>query len=78
MQDGVNVRFKYGSELVGNRTTKSRLDEVCLTKAQYADDAVVYATLHDAFQGCSQRGAQGAFVPRIYHRFTNSYHRTLL
>ena len=49
-QAGVNVRFNYGRKLVGDRITKSQLDEVCLTESQHADDAAVYATSLDTFE----------------------------
>ena len=47
---GVNVRFKHGRKLVGDRTAMSRLKEVRLTESQFADDTAAYATTRSAFE----------------------------
>ena len=47
---GVNVRFKHGRKLVGDRTAKSRLNVVKITESQFADDTATYATSRDAFE----------------------------
>ena len=46
---GVNVRFKHGRKLVGDRTAKSRLNLMKITESQFADDMVTYAASRDAF-----------------------------
>ena len=47
---GVNVKFKYGRKLVGDRTAKSRLKVVRTTESQFADDAATYATSRKTFE----------------------------
>ena len=47
---GVNVMYKHGRKLVGDRTRKSRLSSVKVTESQFADDAAVYATNRTAFE----------------------------
>ena len=47
---GVNVRFKIGRKLVGDRTAKSRLSTVTATESQFADDAALYATTCPVFE----------------------------
>ena len=39
-----------GSYIVGDRTSKSRLDIVQMTESQHADDAAVYVTMGDVFE----------------------------
>ena len=55
---GVNVLYKHGRKLVGDRTAKSRLCEMMLTETQFADDAALYATSRNAFEsmaaGCEK------------------------
>jgi hypothetical protein len=46
----VSVRFKHGRMLVGDRTAKSRLDEVRVTESQFADDIAVYTTSRESFE----------------------------
>ena len=41
---GVNALYKHGRKLVGDRTAKSRLNEVKMKETQFADDAALYAT----------------------------------
>lgn len=46
---GVSVRYKHGRWLVGDRTVKSRLEQVhnksrLITETQFADDVAVFAT----------------------------------
>ena len=50
---GVNVLYKHGRKLVGDRTAKSRLKEVKVTETQFADDAALYATTHGAFESAA-------------------------
>ena len=38
---GVNVLYKHGRKLVGDRSVKSRLKEAKVTEAQFADDAAL-------------------------------------
>ena len=52
---GATVKFKDGRRLVGDRTAKSRLEEVRITELQFADDVTVFATTHSALEnGTSQ------------------------
>ena len=50
---GVNVLYKHGRKLVGDRTTKSRLSEVRVTESMFADDAALYATSRDSFESAT-------------------------
>lgn len=45
-QAGVMVRYMMGRKLVGDRTAKSRLEEVRITESQFADDVAVYFYLY--------------------------------
>ena len=45
-QAGVTVRYRVGRQLVGDRTVKSRLQEVRVTKSQFA----VYATTREVME----------------------------
>ena len=47
---GVTVRYKHGRRLVGDRTAKSRLQEVRVRESQFADDVAIYATSRAAFE----------------------------
>ena len=49
-QAGVTVRFKMGRKLVGDRTAKSRLQEVRVTELQFADDVALYATTREKME----------------------------
>lgn len=40
---GVEVLFKYGRKLVGDRTKKCRLVVVKVTESQFADDVALYS-----------------------------------
>ena len=46
----MNVKFKHGRKLVGDRTAKSRLSVAKLTESQFADDTATYATTRDTFE----------------------------
>ena len=41
---GVCIRYRIGRRLVGDRTTKSRLQPQWITESQFADDAALYTT----------------------------------
>ena len=47
---GVSVLHKYGRNLVGDCTAKSRLNEMRVTESQFADDMALYATSRDSFE----------------------------
>ena len=47
---GITVKHRHGRKLVGDRTAKSRLDEVRVFESQFADDVAVYATTREAFE----------------------------
>lgn len=51
---GVRVLYKLGRKLVGDRTTKSMLDEVKVTETQCADDAALYSTSRSSFESSSK------------------------
>ena len=45
---GFPVRFRIGRKLVGDRTTKSRLNTIQVTDSEFADDAALYTiSRHD-------------------------------
>ena len=46
----MTVRYKHGRKLFGDRTVKSHLSKVRITKSQFADDAAVYASTRAAFE----------------------------
>ena len=47
---GVTVRHRIGRKLVGDRTAKSRLQEIRMTESQFADDVAVYAATREALE----------------------------
>ena len=54
VSEGVNVLYRIGRKLVGDRTTKSRLQEVKVTETQFADDAALYSTSRDGFESSTK------------------------
>ena len=46
----VAVRYRIGRKLVGDRTAKSRLQEIRMTESQFADDVAVYAATREALE----------------------------
>ena len=44
------VKYKHGRKLVGDRTVKSRLNEIKVTESQFADDTALYSMSRDAFE----------------------------
>ena len=56
-QAGVTVKFRVGRKLVGDRTAKTRLQEVRVTESQFADDVALYATTREVMEQ-----AAGEFV----------------
>ena len=46
--------YKIGRKLVGDRTAKSRLQEVKVTETQFTDDAALYSTSQDGFESSSK------------------------
>ena len=49
-QAGVTVRYRIGKKIVGDRTAKSRLQEIRMTESQFADDVAVYAATREALE----------------------------
>ena len=49
-QAGVTVRYRIGRKLVGDRTAKSKLQEVRVTESQFADDVAIYAATREALE----------------------------
>ena len=47
---GVTVMYKLGRKLVGDRTAKSRLEDIQVTESQFADDVAVYATTREGLE----------------------------
>ena len=47
--EGVNMLYKIGRKLVGDRTAKSRLKEARVTETQFADDAALYSMSRSGF-----------------------------
>ena len=47
-QAGATVRYRIGRKLVGDRTEKSRLQEVRMTDSQFVDDVTVRASTREA------------------------------
>ena len=46
----VTVKYKLGRKLVGDRTAKSRLEDIQVTESQFADDVAVYATTREGLE----------------------------
>ena len=44
MEAGIDVLFRHGRKLVGDRTAKSRLNLVRVSESQFADDVALYAS----------------------------------
>ena len=51
---GVELHYRVGRKLVGDRTAKSRLQRDVVTESQFADDAAVYATTKPIFDRCTE------------------------
>ena len=51
------VRYKHGRKLVGDRTAKSRLSEIRVTKTQFTGDAAIYCWTRDTFEQASSEFA---------------------
>ena len=50
---GVNVLYKHGRKLVGDRTDKAKLNEVRITESQFADDVALYTGNRQAFESAA-------------------------
>lgn len=50
---GVDVLYRHGRKLVGDRMAKSRLNELRVTETQFADDAALYTTSRGAFESAA-------------------------
>ena len=69
---GVMVKYRHGRKLVGDRTAKSRLNEIKVTESQFADDTALYSTSRDAFECTTQK-----FIDTATHwGLTVSIHKT--
>ena len=51
---GVELRYKVGRKLVGDRTSKSCLQHLNVTESQFAGDAALYALSKASFDRCSE------------------------
>ena len=47
---GVDVLFRHGRKLVGDRTVKSRLNVMKITESQLADDVALYTKTRHALE----------------------------
>lgn len=47
---GIDVLFKHGRKLVGDRTAKSTLEVVRVSESQFADDVALYSSSRDEFE----------------------------
>ena len=56
----MTVRYKHGRKLASDRTAKSHLSEVRITKSQFADDAAVYASICAVFERATSGFVQAA------------------
>ena len=57
---GVEVLYKTGRRLVGDRTVKARLNVVRVTESQFADDVALYATSRGELESIAQKFVTGA------------------
>ena len=57
---GVDVRFRHGRKLVGDRTAKSRLSNVRIFESQFADDTAIYTIEREAFVSATEEFARTA------------------
>ena len=48
------MRYRHGRRLVGDRTSKSRLDQIRIIESQFADDVAMYATSREAFESATR------------------------
>ena len=53
-QAGVEVKYKHGWKLVGDRTTKSKLISTIFTESQLPDDAELYSNIRAAFENTTK------------------------
>ena len=58
---GVDVLFRHGRKLVGDRTAKSRLCVVRVTESEFADDVVaLYTSSRDCLESVAKKFVEGA------------------
>ena len=57
---GVDVLFRHGRKLVGDRTAKSRLSVMRVTDFQFADDVALYTTSRGCLETMARKFAEGA------------------
>ena len=76
---GVQVRFRIGRRLVGDRTAKSHLDSTSITESQFADDAALYTTsfphlavMSDEFVSCGSRWGLTVSIEKTKALIVNS------
>jgi len=50
-ETGITVRSKIGRKLVGDRTTKAKLEVAEITESKFADDAALYTVTKKAVEG---------------------------
>ena len=51
----MDVLFRHGRKLVGDRTAKSRLNGVRVTESQYADDVALYTRCQDCLESVTKK-----------------------
>lgn len=55
VEAGIDVMFKHGRKLVGDRTAKSGLEVVRVTESQFADDVALYSSSRHDFEVMAKR-----------------------
>ena len=60
VEGGVDVFFRHGRKLVGDRTAKSRLSVVRVSESQFADDVALYAETRDSLVSVAGKFVAGA------------------
>ena len=51
----MEILYRAGRKLVGDRTAKSRLNSVSVTESQFADDAALYTTSRQSMEIISNK-----------------------
>ncbi len=60
MEAGIDVLFRHGRKLVGDRTAKSRLNLVRVSELQFADDVVLYASNRTCLESLAKKFVEEA------------------
>ncbi len=60
MEAGIDVLFRHGRKLVGDRTAKSRLNLVRVSESQFADDVALYASNRTCLESLGKKFVEEA------------------